>query len=104
MPSINRKSPTRPWQKERKPFGTVSKENTKFYKSKAWEQLRNAFRTENPLCKNVDQCGGATHTVDHIIPIREGGAALDWYNLQPLCESCNASKTGGQSWKKKQKE
>lgn len=97
MPIINRKSPARPWVKERKPFGTVSKENKRFYNSKEWIALRDAFRAANPLCKNVDTCGGATHTVDHIIPIRDGGAALDWGNLQGLCRSCNASKTGKQS-------
>ena len=101
MPTINRKSPARPWMTERKAFAGVSQENSKFYRSKAWIELRNAFRTQNPLCINVDKCGGATHTVDHIVPIMDGGAALDWSNLQGLCQKCNASKTGGQSWKKK---
>lgn len=104
MPTINRKSPSRPWVKERKPFGGMKVDNGKFYRSKEWIALRNAFRSENPLCKNVETCGGATHTVDHVIPISDGGGMLDWGNLQPLCVSCNASKTGGQSWKKKQKE
>ena len=103
MPTINRKSPRAPWQKERKAFGGMRVDNSRFYHSREWIALRNAFRAANPLCKNVDECGGATHTVDHIIPISEGGARLDWNNLAPLCQSCNASKTGKQSWKKKQK-
>lgn len=81
---------------ERKAFGGMKVDNGKFYRSKAWIAMRNAFRAQNPLCKNVDQCGGATHTVDHIKPISEGGAALEVSNLQPLCQSCNASKTVSQ--------
>jgi len=102
MPTINRKSPARPWMPERKAFGRMRVDNAKFYNSKAWIALRNAFRMQNPLCKNVDKCGGATHTVDHIVPISEGGAALDVANLQPLCQACNSSKTGKQAHKRKQ--
>lgn len=72
-------------------------DNQAFYHSKEWIRLRNAFRLQNPLCANVDSCGGATHTVDHITPISEGGAPLDVSNLQPLCRECNASKTGRQA-------
>ena len=71
-------------------------DNKRFYNSKAWIALRNAFRIQNPLCVNVDQCGGATHTIDHIKAISEGGARLDPANLQALCKSCNASKTAKQ--------
>jgi 5-methylcytosine-specific restriction protein A len=31
--------------------------------------------------------------VDHIVPIREGGARLDANNLQPLCHTCHSRKT-----------
>lgn len=96
LPKSSRKS----WQAPRKAFGRMCTDNDKFYHSKAWVDLRNAFRVANPLCVNYDECGGATHTVDHICPISEGGAALDWSNLQPLCRSCNGSKTGKQAWKK----
>ena len=81
---------------ERKAFGGMRVDNGKFYRSKRWERLRNAFRYANPLCKNVEVCGNAMYCVDHIIPISEGGAPLDWNNLQSLCESCNGRKTRGQ--------
>ncbi len=100
MPTINRKSPARPWAAPRKAFERMKVDNSKFYNSKAWRSLRDVFRMQNPLCVNVDTCGGATHTIDHIKPIGEGGAALDINNLQPLCKSCNASKTGKQAHKK----
>jgi 5-methylcytosine-specific restriction endonuclease McrA len=31
--------------------------------------------------------------VDHIVPIRQGGAALDMNNLQSLCWSCHCAKS-----------
>ena len=101
MPTITRNTSRPPWKPERKAFGRMRVDNSKFYHSKEWIALRNAYRRQNPLCINVDTCGGATHTIDHIVPISEGGAALNTDNLQPLCKSCNARKTGKQAWKKK---
>ena len=100
MPTINRKSARAPWMAERKAFGRMKVDNGKFYRSKQWIAVRNSFRMQNPLCKNWEQCGGVTHTVDHIKPISEGGAVFNWENLQPLCQKCNSSKTGKQAWKK----
>lgn len=100
MPTIKRESVKRPWIPERKKFGRMSVDNSKLYHSKEWIAFRNSFRSDNPLCINVDTCGGATHTVDHIVPISEGGAIFDRSNCQPLCQSCNASKTGKQAHKK----
>lgn len=100
MPTIPRKEPVRPWAQKREAFATVSRNNKKFYDSAAWLKLRDAFRIANPLCVNAEQCGNAMYYVDHIKPINEGGAPLDWSNLQSLCESCNASKTGKQKWVK----
>lgn len=100
MPILPKTSRHRPWNTERKAFGRMRTDNSAFYHSKEWVALRDAYRTANPLCINVDVCGGATNTIDHIKPISEGGAPLDWSNLQPLCRGCNASKTGKQAWKR----
>lgn len=100
MPTISKKQPSRPWMPERKAFGRMRVDNGKLYRSKRWMQLRDAFRSQNPLCVNYEKCGGATHTIDHVKPISEGGAIYDWANLQALCVSCNASKTGKQAWAK----
>lgn len=100
MPTIPKTKTKRPWIAERKAFGGMVVNNKKFYDSKEWKRLRNAFRSANPLCINVDVCGNAMYYVDHIVPIGDGGAPLDWNNLQSLCVSCNASKTGKQPYKK----
>lgn len=61
-----------------------------FYASSLWTKLSLAFRAENPLCFMCSQLGTE---VDHIIPIRYGGAPLDWANLQTLCRRCHKLKT-----------
>ncbi len=99
MPTIPKSTPARPWMPKKEAF-KMKVDNGRFYRSAKWIKLRDAFRLANPLCVNVDTCGNAMYYVDHIVPIAEGGAPLDWGNLQSLCVQCNASKTGKQAWKK----
>lgn len=35
----------------------------------------------------------AAVVVDHVVPIKDGGARFDWVNLQSLCVSCHNRKT-----------
>ena len=95
MPSINRKSPTRPWVPHRKPFGTVRQDNYTFYNSRAWRRFATQEKMRYPLCDNVDVCGGAHEITDHPIPISEGGHPFN-QAMNHYCASCNASKTGRQ--------
>ena len=56
-----------------------------------WERLSRMIRRERPVCEH---CGVApSRMVDHIVPLRAGGARLDLANLQALCLPCHASKT-----------
>lgn len=60
-----------------------------------WRRLRGAQLKREPLCR---RCRDAGYTkpateVDHIIPLRQGGARLDPENLQSLCRRCHAIKT-----------
>jgi 5-methylcytosine-specific restriction endonuclease McrA len=78
-----------------KAFETLKAANTKEYKevynTSRWRKLRAVVRMEEPICR---ECGkDATHTVDHIQPIKDGGAIWDRNNLQGLCKACNADKT-----------
>jgi 5-methylcytosine-specific restriction endonuclease McrA len=68
-----------------------------FYNSKAWKRLRKAYFTANPNCE-IEGCLNCGHTVDHPIPISEGGEQLSWTNLMTLCKKHNLRKTGRQAY------
>lgn len=38
-------------------------------------------------------CGGYADTVDHLVPLHQGGARLDPTNLVAACRSCNSGRT-----------
>ncbi len=70
-----------------------------FYQSQQWRTVRAAFLREHPLCC---ACGAkgllvAAKVVDHVVPIKDGGARFDAGNLQPLCVSCHNRKTATES-------
>lgn len=67
-----------------------------FYHTPAWRNLRRKYITENPLCEECQRMGLVVpgNVVDHIVPIRKGGQALDESNLQTLCKRHHAIKTG----------
>ena len=60
-----------------------------------WENLRIVHLAGEPLCRLCAAQGLATAAdlVDHIVPIRDGGAVLDEENLQSLCRRCHDAKT-----------
>lgn len=66
-----------------------------FYKSAAWQQCRAAYLRAHPVCVACQARGRtvAAVVVDHVVPIKDGGARLDWANLQSLCTSCHNRKT-----------
>lgn len=55
-----------------------------------WEKLRARFLRDNPEC---EACGKPAAHVDHVIPIKAGGARMDAANLQALCHGCHSRKT-----------
>lgn len=66
-----------------------------FYQSKDWRVLRAAVLRESPLCLACKAHGRlvAAGVVDHVVPLKDGGARFDRANLQPLCVSCHNRKT-----------
>lgn len=66
-----------------------------FYQSRQWREVRSALLRENPLCATCAAKGlvVAARVVDHVHPIKDGGARFDFGNLQPLCVSCHNRKT-----------
>ncbi len=72
-----------------------SRPSCEFYHSRAWRKKRADYLAEHPFCAECRREGRVTKAVvvDHIKPIREGGALLDEENLQALCSSCHAKKS-----------
>ena len=69
-------------------------QNSRWY-DRRWQRLRRQFLAEFPLCAHCDHAGHVreANVVDHIVPLRNGGARLDRANLQPLCTRHHAIKT-----------
>ncbi len=50
---------------------------------------------ESPLCLTCKAHGRLVlaAVVDHVVPLKDGGARFDRANLQPLCVGCHNRKT-----------
>jgi 5-methylcytosine-specific restriction endonuclease McrA len=69
--------------------------DTSFYRKQPWRKMRAYILSLNPLCVHCTDKGDVTpaDVVDHIKPIKKGGAKLDESNLQGLCHKCHNRKT-----------
>jgi 5-methylcytosine-specific restriction enzyme A len=61
-----------------------------FYRSSQWLRLRALVLRAQPQC---ELCGAPSSAVDHVTPVRAGGAPLDPANVQALCQQCHSRKT-----------
>lgn len=60
-------------------------------KGRRWDNLAALIRERDDyVCQTCGQWG---NEVDHIVPIRHGGAMWDAANLQVLCSPCHVRKT-----------
>lgn len=66
-----------------------------FYQSAQWRAVRAAFLRQHPLCCACEQRGRVVPAVvvDHVVPIKQGGARFDPKNLQSLCVSDHNAKS-----------
>ena len=66
-----------------------------FYQSAQWRAVRAAFLRQHPLCCVCEQRDRVVPAVvvDHVVPIKEGGARFDPRNLQSLCVSDHNAKS-----------
>ena len=96
MPNINRKSQPAKWIAAKKSHEAHATNNYPFYNSKRWRKISASFRACYPICEACEEKGlvVAAQCVDHIKPINQGGAKWSWANLQSLCNSCHAKKSG----------
>ncbi|WP_020599867.1 HNH endonuclease [Spirosoma panaciterrae] len=99
MPTIHRTP--RYWEKKsQKKASRWSNEEqggvpNQFYRNAPWRNLRKAKLEKDPLCEEClkkKRLVPAT-VVDHVNPIRLGGAPLDIDNTRSLCKSCHARKS-----------
>lgn len=58
------------------------------FTNQEWVELCNSY---NNVCI-VPDCQNTNLEVDHIVPVSKGGTGYIW-NIQPLCKSCNLSKS-----------
>lgn len=66
------------------------------YNTARWQRLRTAHLQLKPLCEGCEAMGRLTpaNTVDHRIPISEGGDAFPTHDgLASYCPSCHGAKT-----------
>lgn len=74
---------------------TERKTDVAFYNSAAWRRTSAAIRAENPVCVvciHAQRANPAT-VVDHIVPVKFGGARLNRGNLMAMCSSCHNYKS-----------
>ena len=97
MPTTN--NPPRPWIK-RKLANQASSPMPQelpvnFYRMAAWRKLRARVLEAQPFCRECmsQQIVTPAQMVDHIQPIRLGGAPMDEANLNAMCNSCHAKKS-----------
>ncbi len=66
-----------------------------FYNSTPWRKTRANHIRQNPVCVDCKAEGKTTaaNVVDHIIPIKKGGALVAPDNLQSLCNTHHNQKT-----------
>lgn len=71
---------------------TWKRHGAHIYGSRRWKGVRvQVLRRDGWRCVS---CGSAGRLeVDHVKPIRDGGAPYDMSNLQALCPSCHTRKT-----------
>ena len=69
----------------------------------AWARLRERIRRRDAVCVLCAARGETTpgDDVDHIVPIKDGGAAWDESNLQFLCRACHIKKTAAEDSQRK---
>ena len=69
------------------------------YHTTRWRELRLSVLQASPLCVHCEEVGVITlaQMVDHVKPVRLGGEFWNVSNLQPLCNSCHAVKSGKES-------
>lgn len=54
---------------------------------------RAGYRCQDPACRSPDRGAAGRLFADHVVELKDGGAALDPANGQALCGACHSRKT-----------
>ncbi|MGH8672807.1 MAG: HNH endonuclease [Burkholderiales bacterium] len=67
----------------------------RLYDRRVWRRLREQQLRAHPLCEDCLALGitRPATDVDHRVPLKDGGDALDLANLASRCHACHSSKT-----------
>ena len=89
-------------EKEREVKRTQNREGRNIYRTKRWNVERKLYIQQHPICEKCKRIGLTTEAkvLDHIIPIRSGGAIWDKDNWMALCRECDNIKRGKESYGK----
>lgn len=87
-------------QKDVKKNWLSNVENAALYNETRWRKLSKHLKMLHPVCC-VEGCTQPTSFIDHDKPYEYGDDFYDQTNLQWLCVTCNARKTGKQKKKTK---
>lgn len=69
-----------------------AKKADSFYQSPEWRALVRSIKAERG--RWCERCGSGHRVAgDHIVEIKDGGAALDAANVELLCQPCHNGKT-----------
>lgn len=63
------------------------------HSSRPWQRVRKQILADSDICWICGHPGA--DTIDHIVPVSQGGAYFDRANLRPACSSCNKRKGNG---------
>lgn len=93
-PSMGKRKQAKPWNW--KPDAERASTTARGY-GWDWQKLRNQYIAQNPICcdplkLHPNRVIPATD-VDHVIPLAQGGARLEWSNLRSLCRECHRQVT-----------
>ena len=102
---IKPKKIRRPWERQASTPQEGRKADDSFYHTTAWRKTSRAYRKAYPLCE-CEECEKKerfwpAECVDHIIPIGQGGAKLDWENLQSMNNKCHNRKSARERHQKR---
>ena len=75
---------------KRKPM-QARRHKEKRYNTTRWRNYRRTFLALSPLCV---ECGNVAEVVDHITPVRLGGAFWEPSNHAGMCHACHNAKSG----------